>query len=193
LIERFFSIVEKVGLYSPLIFIIKSIGVIHYSSMKEEFLIFTRMLCNLGESFRNIMLEDPESEKAQGYLDFLNVLDFLLDKFSAKLSALDPFFNDIFFHFIFINGPKMVEKLNPKGGLLSTIYDFDNFIDKVLDYILTKKHKYQGAADVLNFYLKKNFDTIDKETMKTIRDIISNQCDLIVKSRLSLFFSTSEA
>jgi hypothetical protein len=192
LIERFFLIVEKVRLYSPLIYIINRIGVTNYSSMKEEFLIFTRMLCDLGESFLEVGLENPESEKAQSYLGFLNVLDFLLCKFSAELSVLDSFFNEIFLHFIFINQPKMT-KLNPNGELLSTIYNFDNFIDKVLDYILAKKHKYQGAADVLNFYLKKNFHTIDKETMNTIRDVISNQDDLTVKSRLSLFFSTSEA
>jgi hypothetical protein len=183
IILRFFTIVEKTSLILPLKFIIDSFDVKQIPTMKEEILLFTEKLCNLGESLKTEELHDAQ------YPEFLLIANILLEKFCENLSTLDPFFESFFDHYLFINQSKLVKRLNPKGELLTQIFKFDNFIDKILGYILSENEMYLPAADFLDLHLSKNFQQIGNEKINSIRNTINNCDDLAIKDRFSYLLS----
>jgi hypothetical protein len=182
LILRFFTIVEKTSLILPLKFIIDSFDVNQIHTMKEEIVLFTEKLCNLGETLKTEDIYDAE------YPEFLLIANMFLEKFCDNLSTLDPFFESFFNHFLFINQPERVRKFNPEGKYFTQIFKFDGSIDKVFGHILSKKEFYLPAADFLD-HLSKNYHQIGNEKMNSIRNSINNCDDLAIKDRFSYLLS----
>ena len=179
LIERIFTVVNAVSLFRPLIFIIECLD----EKKIDEISIFAALFCDLGH---NIISSEQEAP-GQHFSAFLDICVSFLSRFQDNFSPLDSFFDDFFYFFIYIDLELMED--NP----LFQITRFENFINRVISYILSNKKRYLETAVFLDAYLSEEFNKIDKEQMKSIRNIIGSCEDQLVKSKFSLFYSISEA
>jgi hypothetical protein len=189
-IERVFVIIENVSLYTPLGLIVYCFDVCNISGMTEELYIFMEHLFKLGDTLRTIVLEAPCQEQAKEFPCYVKVLNMLLTKFRDNISVLDPFFDDFFFYFLFTSLPEVAELSQEQLGL---VFYFDNFLDKIVNCVLSKRKSYLAAASFLDYYLRVKFQEIGNEKMNSIRILIANCDDPAIKNRLTIFFSTYEA
>jgi hypothetical protein len=165
LIERAFEVMNGVSLFYPLKFLI---NIFNEENLKEARGHFSTLITLLSEMGTKLLL-NRENFLNHSSIDitlFADICSQLLGKFRNQLYLFDHSFDFFFLLFIYL---KKAGK-NPKEFNIILVTHFDNFIDKVINYIKSKKFGYWEVADLLNSHLPVENVNLLRETIKNSLD-----------------------
>jgi hypothetical protein len=186
---NFEAFYQNFDFFDLLFHIIEGIDEEDIPKRKDQVLLYTELLFFLGDKLMQGKLDDFWDPQACSYFVQMYYRG-LLEKLENHMPILDPYFDKFLSYFLIIHSE--FEKNEQQLELLNLIAKFDNFLEKVANYIISEREKKLEAATFLNEYISVNLERIDKERLNLIQSLFSTCPDALIKDALTIFISHKE-